>query len=58
VSETSKWLKAKCSFCGKSQDLVEKIIAGPDGVYICNECAALCVDILAETLNDPSPSRM
>lgn len=37
----------KCSFCGKSQDHVEKIIAGP-GVFICNECIDLCVEIIEE----------
>ncbi len=36
-----------CSFCGKSQDEVDKIIAGP-GVYICNECVALCQEIIDE----------
>jgi len=36
----------KCSFCGKSQKQVKKLIAGP-GVYICNECVGLCDDILA-----------
>ena len=35
----------KCSFCGKTQDNVKKIIAGP-GVYICNECIGLCNDII------------
>lgn len=38
-----------CSFCGKSQDQVKKIIAGPD-VYICNECVALCQDIIDDDL--------
>ena len=36
-----------CSFCGKSQEDVSKLIAGP-GVYICNECIGLCVEILFE----------
>ncbi len=36
-----------CSFCGKKQGEVEKIIAGPE-VYICNECVVLCADIIAE----------
>jgi len=36
-----------CSFCGKRQDQVKRIIAGPD-VYICNECIKLCVDILSD----------
>ena len=35
----------RCSFCGKHQDQVAKIIAGP-GAYICNECVHLCMDIL------------
>lgn len=37
----------KCSFCGKSQDEVKKLIAGPS-VYICDECIELCNDIIAE----------
>lgn len=36
-----------CSFCGKSQDTVKKLVAGPD-VYICDECIELCNEILAE----------
>ncbi|MDO1605317.1 ATP-dependent Clp protease ATP-binding subunit ClpX [Lactobacillus sp. YT155] len=39
----------KCSFCGKTQDQVKKIVAGP-GVYICNECIELCKDIIEEDL--------
>ena len=37
----------RCSFCGKDQHQVEKLIAGP-GVYICDQCIALCAEILAE----------
>jgi ATP-dependent Clp protease ATP-binding subunit ClpX len=40
----------KCSFCGKSQDEVEKLIAGPD-VYICDECIELCNEIVLEEDN-------
>ena len=36
-----------CSFCGKHQRQVNKLIAGP-GVYICNECVDLCVEIIAQ----------
>ena len=36
----------RCSFCGKSQDEVRKLIAGPDGVFICNECGDICVGII------------
>ncbi|MFZ9462139.1 MAG: ClpX C4-type zinc finger protein, partial [Vulcanococcus sp.] len=43
----------KCSFCGKSQDQVRKLIAGP-GVYICDECIDLCNEILDEELVDGS----
>ena len=37
----------KCSFCGKSEEQVKNIIAGPN-VYICNECVGSCVEILKE----------
>lgn len=37
-----------CSFCGKPQDQVQRLIAGPHGVYICDACIALCNEILAE----------
>jgi ATP-dependent Clp protease ATP-binding subunit ClpX len=42
----------KCSFCGKSQKQVKKLIAGP-GVYICDECIDLCNEIIEEDLSDP-----
>jgi ATP-dependent Clp protease ATP-binding subunit ClpX len=45
ASSTDK--KISCSFCGKSQEEVKKLIAGPN-VYICNECVVLCKDILVE----------
>jgi len=41
----------KCSFCGKSQKQVKKLIAGP-GVYICDECIELCNEIIEEELSD------
>ncbi len=41
----------KCSFCGKSQKQVRKLIAGP-GVYICDECIELCNEIIEEELNE------
>ncbi|HAN46190.1 MAG TPA: ATP-dependent Clp protease ATP-binding subunit ClpX, partial [Cyanobacteria bacterium UBA8156] len=44
----------KCSFCGKSQDQVRKLIAGP-GVYICDECVDLCNEILDEELFGAAP---
>ena len=45
----------KCSFCGKSQKQVKKLIAGP-GVYICDECIDLCNEIIEEELTEASTS--
>ena len=44
--------KIRCSFCGKTQDQVRKLIAGPVGVYICDECVDLCSDIIEEEYED------
>lgn len=38
----------RCSFCGKSQEEVRRLIAGPNGVYICDECVQLCQEIIQE----------
>jgi len=43
--------KLKCSFCGKNQDQVKKLVAGP-GVYICDECIELCDEIIEEEMGD------
>ncbi len=45
----------KCSFCGKLQDQVRKLVAGP-GVYICDECIELCNEIIAEELQEQARS--
>jgi ATP-dependent Clp protease ATP-binding subunit ClpX len=42
----------RCSFCGKTQDEIERLIAGP-GVFICDECVDLCVRVISE---QPMPS--
>ncbi|MBW3577596.1 MAG: ATP-dependent Clp protease ATP-binding subunit ClpX [Actinobacteria bacterium] len=47
----------KCSFCGKSQKQVKKLIAGP-GVYICDECIDLCNEIIEEELAEPSELKL
>jgi len=41
-------MKRGCSFCGRSEDEVKRLIAGPDSVYICDECVELCQEILEE----------
>ena len=40
--------RVRCSFCNKTQDQVRKLIAGPSGVYICDECVDICADIIEE----------
>lgn len=45
-----------CSFCGKSQHEVRKLIAGPS-VYICDECVDLCNDIIREEIKEVAPHR-
>ena len=47
----------KCSFCGKSQKQVKKLIAGP-GVYICDECIDLCNEIIEEELSETSDLKL
>ena len=47
----------KCSFCGKSQKQVRKLIAGP-GVYICDECIDLCNEIIEEELAETSEVKL
>jgi hypothetical protein len=47
--------KLHCSFCGKSEDEVRKLAAGPGGVHICDECVAVCQVIMQG--EDAGPSR-
>ena len=47
--------KVRCSFCGKSQNQVRKLIAGPNGAYICDECVDICQEIIIEELEDFDP---
>ena len=44
--------KVRCSFCGKTEDQVRKLIAGPNGVYICDDCVDICSEIIDEELAD------
>ena len=44
--------KIRCSFCGKSQQQVRKLIAGPNGAFICDECIDICSEIIEEELMD------
>ncbi|HLJ68503.1 MAG TPA: ClpX C4-type zinc finger protein [Chloroflexota bacterium] len=46
----------RCSFCGKDQEQIRRLIAGPGGVYICNECVELCNQIIAGEEAKGAPS--
>ncbi|MEG0961482.1 MAG: ATP-dependent Clp protease ATP-binding subunit ClpX [Lachnospiraceae bacterium] len=44
--------RIRCSFCGKTDGQVRKLIAGPNGAYICDECVDICAEIIEEELDD------
>ena len=44
--------RMRCSFCGKTQDQVRRLVAGPNA-YICNECIMLCHDIISDDIVSP-----
>ncbi len=46
--------RIRCSFCNKTQDQVSKLISGPNDAYICDECVAICADIIEEELEEVS----
>lgn len=48
--------RVRCSFCGKTQNQVRKLIAGPNGAFICDECVDICQEIIVEELEDFGPS--
>jgi len=50
--------RVRCSFCGKTQDQVKKLIAGSNNVFICDECIDLCAEILEEELDDQEDSSL
>ncbi|MGH2487668.1 MAG: ClpX C4-type zinc finger protein, partial [Ktedonobacterales bacterium] len=45
----------RCSFCSKTQEQVQRLIAGPGGVYICDECVDLCREIIEEEQTTSKP---
>ncbi len=48
--------RVRCSFCGKTQNQVRKLIAGPNGAFICDECVDICQEIIVEELEDFGPA--
>src|SRR3972149_6280765 len=51
TSSRSGRVQYHCSFCGKNQDQVKRLIAGPGAVYICDECVELCREIIDEEVS-------
>ena len=45
-----------CSFCGKPEELTKRLIAGPSGIYICDECVEVCRDVMKEDVEKTSES--
>ncbi|MBI4200859.1 MAG: ATP-dependent Clp protease ATP-binding subunit ClpX [Chloroflexi bacterium] len=54
MAEKGRGAEFRCSFCGKPQALVRRLIAGPKGVFICDECVALCGQIISEEKSSPA----
>ena len=58
MAEKIRDRKVRCSFCHKSEDQVRKLIAGPEGVFICDECIGICSEIMEEELAQYGPSEV
>lgn len=52
ANKTDERKQLRCSFCNKNQDQVRKLIAGPNNVYICDECIEICSEIVEEEFDD------
>ena len=51
MADKMRDIKIRCSFCGKPEEQVRKLIAGPEGVYICDECVGICSEIIDDEFN-------
>ena len=52
MADKTKMQPRRCSFCNRTENQVSKLIAGPEGVYICDECVAICADIIDESIQE------
>ena len=52
MADKTKMQPRRCSFCNRTENQVSKLIAGPEGVYICDECVAICADIIDESIEE------
>lgn len=50
--------RIRCSFCGKTQEQARKLIAGPNGAYICDDCIDICAEIIEDEFDDIEPADM
>ena len=50
--------KVRCSFCNKTEDQVRKLIAGPNGVFICDQCIGICSEIIEEEVGATARMRI
>ena len=51
----SEDINKRCSFCGKTQEQVKKLVVGPESVYICDECIMLCSEIIEDEFYNDTP---
>lgn len=51
MADKMRDMKVRCSFCGKTEEQVRKLIAGPEGVYICDQCVGICSEIIDDEFN-------
>ncbi len=52
MADNKRMQPRRCSFCGRTENQVERLIAGPEGIYICDECVAICSDIIEESMEE------
>ncbi|MCR5810083.1 MAG: ATP-dependent Clp protease ATP-binding subunit ClpX, partial [Lachnospiraceae bacterium] len=52
MADKTKMQPRRCSFCNRTENQVSKLIAGPEGVYICDECVGICADIIDESIEE------
>ena len=55
ANKTNNTRSVRCSFCGKAQEMVKRIVAGPNGVYICDECVGICNTIMENEVYEEEP---
>ncbi|MDO5455606.1 MAG: ATP-dependent Clp protease ATP-binding subunit ClpX [Eubacteriales bacterium] len=52
MADNKRMQPRRCSFCSRTENQVNRLIAGPEGIYICDECVAICADIIEESMEE------